>query len=358
MTICFVLSKIYNRAFKPTLKAFGSLGDNIEFLKKMLAALARFVNFFNVLKNNNILSIISTHPFLSLPKKNTTCRAHKVAIFVLDEFDTFARRSKQSLLYCLLDSLQSLGVQAAVVGITTRHDCLDLMEKRVRSRFSQRTVDVCLPRGAVAVPAKKAGKEGQAPIEAADGAIDVLKSMLTLPDPPVTLPATAMKLSQSTGSIGEAFVEAHNTAVEEALESDVSIKALTRWCAAHPSLRDLGVLAQVVLASAYPSVNIVTTNGLDKANATTSNIKGRSGASSSRHQAKTIEKPVIPTGAVHNVTIAAACVSCCAADEAVTTSVSGLSTLELAMLVAVHRASRRNDKGAVNFEMVGSVVCS
>lgn len=38
-------------------------------------------------------------------------RGHKVAVFVLDEFDLFAKRAKQTTLYNLLDALQSAGMQ-------------------------------------------------------------------------------------------------------------------------------------------------------------------------------------------------------------------------------------------------------
>ncbi|KAK1351285.1 Origin of replication complex subunit 4 [Heracleum sosnowskyi] len=63
--------------------------------------------------------------------------AHKTVIFVLDEFDLFAQ-GKQRLLYSLLDAMQSVSSQAVVVGISCRLDADQLLEKRVRSRFSHR----------------------------------------------------------------------------------------------------------------------------------------------------------------------------------------------------------------------------
>ncbi|RDX71827.1 Origin of replication complex subunit 4 [Mucuna pruriens] len=63
--------------------------------------------------------------------------AHKTVIFVLDEFDLFAQ-GKQRLLYSLLDSMQSITSQAVVLGISCRLDADQLLEKRVRSRFSHR----------------------------------------------------------------------------------------------------------------------------------------------------------------------------------------------------------------------------
>eukprot|EP00891_Asterochloris_glomerata_P008225 jgi/Astpho2/8225/fgenesh1_pg.00122_%23_9_t len=65
-------------------------------------------------------------------------RAGKVVVFVLDEFDLFGRRAKQTALYNLLDAMQAADMQAAVVGLTCRTDAIELLEKRVRSRFSHR----------------------------------------------------------------------------------------------------------------------------------------------------------------------------------------------------------------------------
>uniref|UniRef100_A0A453FCQ9 Origin recognition complex subunit 4 C-terminal domain-containing protein n=1 Tax=Aegilops tauschii subsp. strangulata TaxID=200361 RepID=A0A453FCQ9_AEGTS len=63
--------------------------------------------------------------------------AHKTVIFVLEEFDLFAQ-GKQRLLYSLLDAMQSLTSQAVVIGLSCRLDADQLLEKRVRSRFSHR----------------------------------------------------------------------------------------------------------------------------------------------------------------------------------------------------------------------------
>ncbi|KAK6921667.1 Orc1-like, AAA ATPase domain [Dillenia turbinata] len=63
--------------------------------------------------------------------------AHKTIIFVLDEFDLFAQ-GKQRLLYSLLDAMQTVTSQAIVVGVSCRLDADQLLEKRVRSRFSHR----------------------------------------------------------------------------------------------------------------------------------------------------------------------------------------------------------------------------
>lgn len=61
-------------------------------------------------------------------------------LFVLDEFDLFAHHKNQTLLYNLLDVSQSAQAPIAVVGLTCRLDVLELLEKRVKSRFSHRQI--------------------------------------------------------------------------------------------------------------------------------------------------------------------------------------------------------------------------
>ncbi|GJJ70670.1 origin recognition complex subunit 4 [Entomortierella parvispora] len=65
-------------------------------------------------------------------------RAQYPIIFILDEFDLFAQHTKQSLLYNLFDVAQSAEWPIAVVGLSCRMDALELLEKRVKSRFSHR----------------------------------------------------------------------------------------------------------------------------------------------------------------------------------------------------------------------------
>lgn len=77
-------------------------------------------------------------------------RQVKPVIVVLDGFDLFAEHARQALLYCLLDTVQSCRAGEgsrglAVVGMTSRIDCLTMLEKRVKSRFSHRIIRVSPP---------------------------------------------------------------------------------------------------------------------------------------------------------------------------------------------------------------------
>ena len=71
----------------------------------------------------------------------------KSVIFVIDEFDLFASHPRQTLLYNLFDVAQSYrNAPVAVLGLTTKINVIDNLEKRVKSRFGQRYVHLPLPK--------------------------------------------------------------------------------------------------------------------------------------------------------------------------------------------------------------------
>lgn len=94
----------------------------------------------------HLLALISMIPTLPRP-----------TVIVLDGFDLFAAHARQALLYCLLDTAQACragpttvsGGQSAsgmaVVGVTARVDTINLLEKRVKSRFSGRMIRTAGP---------------------------------------------------------------------------------------------------------------------------------------------------------------------------------------------------------------------
>lgn len=67
-------------------------------------------------------------------------------LFVIDEFDLFATHPRQTLLYNLFDIAQSRKAPIAVLGCTTRLDVVEMLEKRVKSRFSHRYVYLSPPK--------------------------------------------------------------------------------------------------------------------------------------------------------------------------------------------------------------------
>ncbi|KAH8645204.1 origin recognition complex subunit 4 [Alternaria alternata] len=84
---------------------------------------------------------------LSHPSEQTgevTDEVAKAVVFVMDEFDLFAQHPRQTLLYNLFDIAQSRKAPIAVLGLTTRIDVTNSLEKRVKSRFSHRYVHLRL----------------------------------------------------------------------------------------------------------------------------------------------------------------------------------------------------------------------
>lgn len=55
---------------------------------------------------------------------------------VIDAFDAFVSRPRQTLLYALLDLTQARDVHVSVLGVSQAAGVLERLEKRLRSRFS------------------------------------------------------------------------------------------------------------------------------------------------------------------------------------------------------------------------------
>ena len=97
--------------------------------------------------NNTIAHIIALLSNTVSTSATDTTGGRKPLVITLDEFDLFTARPRQAMLYCLLDAVQaaSYGAGLAVVGLTSRVDTVDLLEKRVKSRFSHRILHVKPP---------------------------------------------------------------------------------------------------------------------------------------------------------------------------------------------------------------------
>ncbi|KAJ5914369.1 hypothetical protein N7504_003252 [Penicillium tannophilum] len=94
-----------------------------------------------------LLALLS-HPeelFGTSANKNGVTAAKSI-IIILDEFDLFVTHPRQTLLYNLFDIAQARKAPIAVLGLTTKVDVTEMLEKRVKSRFSHRYVYVPLPR--------------------------------------------------------------------------------------------------------------------------------------------------------------------------------------------------------------------
>lgn len=77
---------------------------------------------------------------------NQTSETTKITVvFIFDEIDTFAGPVRQTLLYNLFDMVEHARVPVCIFGNTTKLNILELLEKRVKSRFSQRVIYVPKP---------------------------------------------------------------------------------------------------------------------------------------------------------------------------------------------------------------------
>lgn len=63
-------------------------------------------------------------------------------IIIIDEIEKFTSNTKQTLLYNIFDLSQSSKIPITVIGVSTMITTRELLEKRVRSRFSQRIIDI------------------------------------------------------------------------------------------------------------------------------------------------------------------------------------------------------------------------
>lgn len=94
-------------------------------------------------------TLASLLALLSHPSETSSSEPEQTAksvIFILDEFDLFTTHPRQTLLYNLFDIAQARKAPIVVLGLTTRVDVVESLEKRVKSRFSHRYVHLSLPR--------------------------------------------------------------------------------------------------------------------------------------------------------------------------------------------------------------------
>ncbi|KAM3585391.1 uncharacterized protein V6R79_016670 [Siganus canaliculatus] len=130
-----------------------------------LKEITRQLHLENVVGDKVFGSFAENLAFLLEALKKGDRSSSRPVLFVLDEFDLFAHHKNQTLLYNLFDVSQSAQAPVAVVGLTCRlvsashpptpspdprpglidvsfssQDVLELLEKRVKSRFSHRQI--------------------------------------------------------------------------------------------------------------------------------------------------------------------------------------------------------------------------
>lgn len=105
-----------------------------------LKEITRQLHLENVVGDKVFGSFAENLAFLLEALKKGDRSSSRPLLVVLEEFDLFAQHKNQTLLYNLFDVSQSAQAPVAVVGLTCRLDVLELLEKRVKSRFSHRQI--------------------------------------------------------------------------------------------------------------------------------------------------------------------------------------------------------------------------
>ena len=169
----------------------------------------------------SLLALLS-HP-LELGQEQLPGQTNKSVIFILDGFELFASHPRQTLLYNLFDIAQSRKAPIAVLGLTTRIDVAESLEKRVKSRFSHRYVHLSSPKSFAAF------------VEVCKAALEVDESSLDDEERAVIDLRSDVNDEESTGT----SLDVWNAAIDGVLSSDVVEALLRRIYYTTKSINDL-----------------------------------------------------------------------------------------------------------------------
>jgi len=188
----------------------------------------------------SLLALLS-HP-LELGQEQLPGQTNKSVIFILDEFELFASHPRQTLLYNLFDIAQSRKAPIAVLGLTTRIDVAESLEKRVKSRFSHRYVHLSSPKSFAAF------------VEVCKAALEVDESSLDDEERAVTDRFSDGDVEESTGT----SLDVWNSAIDSVLSSEVVEALLHRIYYTTKSVNDLLAALMSPIATLPSSANTHT----------------------------------------------------------------------------------------------------
>ncbi|XP_017784040.1 PREDICTED: origin recognition complex subunit 4 [Nicrophorus vespilloides] len=103
-----------------------------------LIAATKQMNLDNAVDGKVFGSFAENLAFLLACLRTGNKKTSKSVLFIIEDFDLFCSHHNQTLLYNLFDISQSAQAPICVLGITCRLDVIELLEKRVKSRFSHR----------------------------------------------------------------------------------------------------------------------------------------------------------------------------------------------------------------------------
>lgn len=183
----------------------------------------------------------------------------KSVVFIMDEFELFATHPRQTLLYNLFDIAQSSKAPIAVLGLTTRIDVAESLEKRVKSRFSHRYVHLGLAKN---FPAFEQICRAGLSISIEEDLTAEEKKILGLDS---ESPASLFPSTDKQDQVAPTIVDEWNSLVERILASDEITRLLRRIYYHSKSVPDflcatIFPLATLPLTSA--STTVVETDAL------------------------------------------------------------------------------------------------
>lgn len=188
----------------------------------------------------SLLALLS-HP-LELGQEQLPGQTNKSVIFILDEFELFASHPRQTLLYNLFDIAQSRKAPIAVLGLTTRIDVAESLEKRVKSRFSHRYVHLSSPKSFAAF------------VEVCKAALEVDESSLDDEERAVIDKTSDDDVEESTGT----SLDAWNAAIDGVLSLEAVEALLRRIYYTTKSVNDLLATLMSPIATLPTSANTHT----------------------------------------------------------------------------------------------------
>jgi origin recognition complex subunit 4 len=185
----------------------------------------------------SLLALLS-HP-LELGQEQAPGQTNKSVIFILDEFELFASHPRQTLLYNLFDIAQSRKAPIAVLGLTTRIDVAESLEKRVKSRFSHRYVHLSSPKSFSAF-------------------VEVCKAALFTDEDSIHEHEREVFDLDANDGVGGSALDTWNTAIGEVFESDAVVALLRRIYYTTKSVNDL-LAALLIPLSTLPASTATAT---------------------------------------------------------------------------------------------------
>lgn len=124
-----------------TVKLHGLLDTDDKLALKQIAKQLKLEN----VEGDRVFGTFAEHLEFLLSSLKSGDKDSKPIVFVLDEFHLFCGHHNQTLLYNLFDIAQTQATPMVVIGISPELDVLESLEKRVRSRFNHRQIEMFPP---------------------------------------------------------------------------------------------------------------------------------------------------------------------------------------------------------------------